>query len=127
MENMEEQGKALLSNIITMLIIHGVLSIFVEALIYKDTFETAVINAFSLSVYIILLLLMNKGYIWVKVINILILFVNVSWSIIFIFRNAVSTFESVWIVISIIVYTIALVYLLFSKRISWYMHFKRDY
>lgn len=126
MENMEEQGKNVLSAVIGLLILHGFISIFVNAALNDHTLGVAIMDAVFLAIYALILSLMHKGYGWAKVINVIILFGGILVGILFFLSDSVTTGMIVWEAISITVYVVAVSILVFSKSISWYMYFKRE-
>ncbi|WP_096154224.1 MULTISPECIES: DUF5336 domain-containing protein [Bacillus] len=126
MENIEEQGKKVLSAVIGLLVFHGFISIFVYAALNDHTLGVAIIDAIFLGIYALILSLIHKGYLWAKVINVIFLLGGILVGILFIWSNHGTTGMIVWEAISITVYGVAVYILLFSKSISWYMHFKRE-
>ena len=125
MESIEEQGKRMLSIVVFIIVLHGFVSIVVESLIYDYYLGEAASIFFWLIIQVILLLLIHKGYTWVKFLNILLLLGGAGMYVYYVYTSSV-TIEAVWYTISAIVYFIAASILSFSKSLSWYMYFKQD-
>lgn len=118
MSNREEEGRVLLLEVIGILFIVETITFFIE----RDA-----VALFILVLNVFLWIFMYKGFVLVKFITIVSLFVGAIISIVFIVTSTASSGPTFWWIILFIVYLSTSLILLFSKKISEYMEYKREF